>query len=64
MLCKQDELQWPGLAKEVKDMCVELDLPNIMKENINKSSKDWYDGIILRKKVELIHSTSYSMFVG
>ena len=34
VLCKQDELQWPGLAKEVKDICVELDLPNIMKENI------------------------------
>ena len=34
VLTEQYRLQLPGLAKEVKDICIELNLPNIMRENI------------------------------
>ena len=34
ILMEQERLQLPGLAKEAKEICRDLNLPNIMKENI------------------------------
>ena len=42
---------WPGLAQEARDICSELGLPNIVKENIGKSK--WES--MVKKAVREVH---------